>query len=207
MTANERRPTRPTTYVRELYRLRKAGALDGLGLRSIDLLTHICHLADVFGRDAVFRRYSELAAALRCHERRIGEAVKQLDSFTASGGGGSLVYIDAHRATPGGGYRRATMFQLGPAFPDAARWLNQTDSSGSREDARALASPPAFSRALPGMREPSRECASPPENARALPHVDADDSAGTNATSSSGTSRRAVEKAIAPPAREAETAA
>jgi hypothetical protein len=121
-------PGRPTTYVQELYRLREAGALDPLSAPAVDVATRICHLADVFGRDAVFQKQRELAATLRRDERRVRAAIADLDGFLCAGEpndpweGRDLVYVDAHRAKPEQGYRRATMFTLGPAFPDAARW-------------------------------------------------------------------------------------
>lgn len=134
MAANGRR----TTYVREFYVLREAGKLDGLGIRALDVLAYICHLADRYGRDAVFKRQREVCDVLGCEDRTLRDALAQLDGFEDPDGR-AVVYLDAHRAAPGRGYRRATMFQLGPAFPDAARWLNRQNPAGSHEDARGLA--------------------------------------------------------------------
>jgi hypothetical protein len=106
------RRRRSTTYVREAYRQRKAGALKGLSNAALDVFHLVAHLLDRFARDEVVFRQSELADELCCSERTVRRGVEALTDA------GLLAAAPVHGAK---GYRDKTRFTL-PAMPDSARF-------------------------------------------------------------------------------------
>jgi hypothetical protein len=117
---NARPRGRPTTYVQELYRLREAGELDGPSARALDVMTYVCHLADRYGRDAVFQRQGDLVETLRCKPRTLRDALPELSAHVCSGG--ELVWVQPYASGPAAATDAPRSSRSAPAFPAEARW-------------------------------------------------------------------------------------
>jgi biotin operon repressor len=116
MSATPLRRKRPTTYARELYRLRERGALPRSAASSsaFDILHYLCHLLDCYGRDDVFKKQTEIADALGYSEQVVRRAIKELKEL-------GFVLTAEKRSEKG--YRSATVFRL-TGFGADARWSN-----------------------------------------------------------------------------------